>query len=110
MSYGPVSYRKIIDLNTGEIAVKDMPFTKRWPYRCEEEFRIIWEGSTTKPCYEIEFDLSIINRITVSQRMPEPVYATIRAHLKEACNNPDQRINRSTLYRNDIWIGKFQKA
>lgn len=42
--------------------------------------------------------------------MPEPVYATIHAHLKEACDNPDQRINRSTLYQNDIWIGKFKKA
>jgi hypothetical protein len=108
--YGPVVYRKIWELKEGTIAVDKIPFTKRWPYRCEDEFRIIWEGSTPKDCFEIPFDLSIINRITVSQRMPKPVYATIRKHLQDACDNPDQRINRSTLYQNDIWIGKFRNA
>jgi len=110
VKYGVVKYKKITDLKEGQIAVDDIPFTKRWPYRCEEEFRIIWEGSTAEECFEIDFDLSIINRITVSQRMPKQVYATIRDHLRGAFSNPEQRINRSTLYENDKWIGKFRKA
>ena len=108
--YGPVVYRKIKDLKEGTIEIDSIPFTKRWPYRCEEEFRIIWEGSAAKECFEIDFDLSTINRITISQRMPEPVYATIREYLRGAFANPDQKISRSTLYQNEIWIGKFRKA
>jgi hypothetical protein len=110
VKYGPVVYKRIRDLSTGAIAVDGIPFTKRWPYRCEEEFRIIWAGSTKEDCFEIEFDLAMINRITVSQRMPEPVYATIRNYLRDAFSDPEKRINRSTLYQNDIWIGKFKKA
>jgi len=110
VKYGPVVYKRIRDLSAGAIAIDSIPFTKRWPYRCEEEFRIIWEGSAEEECFEIEFDLAMINRITVSQRMPEPVYATIRNYLRDAFSDPEKRINRSTLYQNDIWIGKFKKA
>jgi hypothetical protein len=110
VSYGPIVYRKIKDLTDGSIDVKNIPFTKRWPYRCEEEFRIIWESRTEALCYEIDFDLRMINRITISQQMPDQVYSTIREYLKSAFKNPDQRINRSTIYQNRIWIGKFRNA
>ncbi len=108
--FGPVVYRKMKDLRDGTITVKSIPFTKRWPYRCEEEFRIIWESRTQAPCYEIDFDLKLIRKITISQRMPAQVYSTIREYLRSAFRNPDQRINRSTLYQNPIWIKKFKKA
>ena len=108
--FGHVEYRKIKEVKEGTIAIDEIPFTKRWPYRCEEEFRIIWEGATDEECFEIEFDLAMISRITISQQMPEPVYATIRNYLRDAFDNPEKRINRSTLYQNDIWIGKFRRA
>lgn len=108
--YGTVTYRKLKDLKNGTIDVEDIPFTKRWPYRCEEEFRVIWEGRTTNDCYEIPFNLRIINKITISQRMPDQVYETIREYLRDAFNHPEKRINRSTLYHNRVWIEKFKKA
>jgi hypothetical protein len=108
--FDAVEYKKIKDLGDGTIDINRIPFTKRWPYRCEEEFRIIWEGQTETPYYEIDFDLQMINKITISQHMPDQVYSTIREYLKSAFKNPDQRINRSTIYHNRIWIGKFRKA
>lgn len=108
--FGPVVYRKINDLKDGTITLDGIPFTKRWPYRCEEEFRIIWESRTISPCFEIDFDLRIIRKITINQRMPDQVYSTIREYLRSAFRNPDQRINRSTIYQNRIWIDKFKRA
>ena len=108
--YRMVKYKKISELKDGQINVEEIPFTKRWPYRCEAEFRIIWEGDTAEDFYEIEFDLSIISKITISQRMPHHVYQTIKNHLRAVCNDPDQRINRSTLYENKRWIEKFKDA
>lgn|SRR5512146_2812519 len=108
--FGPVVYRKIKDLKDEAISVDSIPFTKRWPYRCEEEFRILWESDAKAPYYEIDFDLKLIKKITISQRMPAQVYSTIRDYLKGAFRNPDQRINRSTIYENRIWIEKFRKA
>jgi hypothetical protein len=108
--FGPVVYRKLKDLKDGSVSVRKIPFTKRWPYRCEEEFRVIWESHAKASSYEIDFDLRMINKITISQRMPEQIYSTIREYLRAVFRNPDQRINRSTIYQNRIWIGKFQNA
>ena len=91
-----------------------MPFTKRWPYRCEEEFRIIYESKDERAAsdgfFDIDINLLMIHKITLNQRMPEQVYQTIKEYLKEEVKNPAQRINRSTLYENKIWISKFKKA
>jgi hypothetical protein len=111
--FGSVVYKRFKDLTAvtdRSISVDQMPFTKRWPYRCEEEYRIIWESLSAAKRFEIDFDPRIINRITISQRMPEPIYETIRAALQESVKDPGKRINRSTIYENRVWIGKFTKA
>jgi hypothetical protein len=108
--YGKVRYKKLRDLKDATIEVDQIPFTKRWPYRCEEEFRVIWGGRTQRDCHEIPFDLRMITRITISQRMPQQVYETIRDYLREVFPRPEQRINRSTLYQNQVWINKFKEA
>src|SRR5206468_2382502 len=79
--FGPVKYRKLRELKDGMIAVDDMPFTKRWPYRCEEEYRIIWQSSKLASSFEIAFDLRAISQITISQRMPDQIYRAIRDSL-----------------------------
>ena len=52
----------------------DIPFTKRWPYRCEEEYRIIVESNNDKDKhYDIDIPLDIIKRITINQQMPDKI-------------------------------------
>lgn len=109
-----VKYKKISDLRAEVIKVDDMPFTKRWPYRCEEEFRIIFESTDEAAAsdgfFDIDISLRTIRKITINQRMPEQVYQTIKEYLRQEFKNPAQRINRSTLYENQVWISKFKKA
>ncbi len=108
--HGAVTYKKMSAVSPASIAVSDIPFTKRWPYRCEEEYRFIREGSDDAAFFEVEVDLRSIEKITISQRMPDQVYSTIRDLLRKAFKDPDKRISRSTIYRNDIWIKKFKLA
>lgn len=106
-----IEYKKLSEIEgkNAAIHVDKMPFTKRWPYRCEEEYRIIAEGMEATDFFEIGVPLSVIRRITISQQMPEKVYETIKGYLKEATRNPDSRISRSTLYQNQRWINRFKK-
>lgn len=106
--HGKVFYRKINEIKKGEIEVSDIPFTKRWPYRCEEEYRIIWEGDIPCDQFEINVPISCVNKITISQKMPEKVYETIKSLLQKTFKDPDKRINKSTIYENKIWINKFK--
>ena len=108
--YRGVEYKKLNKLKDTSIDIDDIPFTKRWPYRCEEEFRVIWTGDTKEDAYEISFDLKMITKVTISQRMPEQVYETICEYLRDAFEHPEQKINRSTLFENQVWINKFKEA
>lgn len=110
LRHGPVVYRKLKDVKARSIVVEDIPFTKRWPYRCEEEYRVIREDSEGGAAFEVDIDLRLIRKITISQKMPAPVYETIREHLREVSRNPEKKINHSTLYENQIWLAKFRKA
>jgi hypothetical protein len=111
LRHGKVIYRKLSDIEDKNttLDMEQMPFTKRWPYRCEEEYRILVETNTVDTFYEIDIPLDIIKRITISQQMPEPIYATIKNYLKDLKGNPDSRISRSTLYENKRWINRFKK-
>lgn len=111
LKHGLIEYKKLneIEKKGTIIEVNKMPFTKRWPYRCEEEYRIIYETNDTMDFYEIDVPLSAIQKITISQQMPKPIYQTIKEYLKQVTKNPDSKINRSTLYENPRWIKRFQK-
>jgi hypothetical protein len=106
-----VEYRKLSEVEDKKavIDVDKMPFTKRWPYRCEEEYRIIATTDGSEKIFDIDIPLDIIKRITISQLMPENVFATIKMYLKDLRGNPESKISRSTLYENKRWITRFKK-
>lgn len=110
LRHGPVQYRKLKDVTAASVVVDQMPFTKRWPYRCEEEYRVIREDDESASEFELEVDLHLINKVTISQKMPRPVYETIKAYLRAASSNPEKKISHSTLYENQIWLNKFKNA
>lgn len=112
LKHKKITYKKLSDIEskTTNLKVDDIPFTKRWPYRCEEEYRIIVESDDkAQNVFDIEITLDIINRITINQQMPTMIYKTIKEYLKGLKGNPDNRINRSTLFENKRWINRFKK-
>lgn len=111
LKHDKVEYKKLSEIEDKKttIDIDKMPFTKRWPYRCEEEYRIIVEKDSKETFFEIDITLDIIKKITISQQMPQPIYSTLKSYLKNLKGNPDSRINRSTLYENTRWINRFKK-
>ena len=112
LKHKEVKYKKLSDIESRKTILQDddIPFTKRWPYRCEEEYRIIYESDNdTDKYFDIDISLDIINRITINQQMPDKIYETIKEYLKNLRGKPDGRINRSTLFENKRWINRFKK-
>lgn len=111
LRHQPVVYRKISDVQreAGKMDVEEMPFTKRWPFRCEAEYRVIYEGDCSDTFYNIQIPLELINKITISQHMPKAVYETIKGYLRGLKGDPESRISHSTLYENRKWVNSFKK-
>lgn len=112
LSFGPIVYQKLKDVCDGSVGdcAEMIPFKKRWPYRYEKEFRVIWEGS--EDSYKItDVDLAMITKITFSPIMPNPLFETLKNYLRNGGLgiSAETIINLSTVYKNKCWIGKFRK-
>jgi hypothetical protein len=111
--FGSVIYKRLKDLGDGAIdeCVNTIPFIKRWPYRFEKEFRVIWDGITNENSHEISIKgYNIVTKITLSPNLKEsdPLFITIQKFLNE--HIPTVEINHSTVYENrKDWIEKFEK-
>ncbi|UIR54828.1 hypothetical protein LZQ00_11120 [Sphingobacterium sp. SRCM116780] len=106
-----VTYKKLREVENKDynFEVEEMPFIKRWPYRCEEEYRFIAESDQqNQSFFEIDVPLSIINKIIISQQMPKQIYDTIKKYLNAIEGHESKRINRSTLYENSRWLKQFK--
>ncbi|HEY5345954.1 MAG TPA: DUF2971 domain-containing protein [Verrucomicrobiae bacterium] len=102
--FGKVDYRKIKE----EIddCADMIPFQKRDPYKIENEFRVVWEKTAEEKQCKIKIPLKVITKVTLSPNMPEPLFKTTEAFFKEHFDVP---VNPSTLYRNSVWIKKFEE-
>ena len=107
---GKVIYKKMNEVENKTIVIDCIPFIKRWPYRFEEEFRILWGGKTKGKVIDLDIDLNSINKITLSQRMPNDIYTSTEKLLRSIINNLPIEINRSTLFENSRWIKAFKRV
>jgi hypothetical protein len=110
IKHGKIEYRHISEMENlvDTIQINKIPFTKRWPYRCENEYRFIYETTSKIDKFELDIPIQCIKKITLSQQMPQTIYETIKEHLRDLKQNPDGKIARSTLYENKKWINMFR--
>jgi hypothetical protein len=112
-------YKRFEEINDGTIddCVEMLPFIKRWPYRFENEFRVIWEGDKDRHEVKIDNIETIITKITISQTMSSARFEKIKEKLGDIKLGDNKlrdiatiKINRSTVYRNENeWIDVFKQ-
>jgi hypothetical protein len=109
LRFESVDYKTFEQLESGCRDDQQTPFTKRWAYHIEDEFRVIWESKKSNlDCYIIDgIDLEIIQKITFSQKMPEPIFQTVQSHLVNCFHISKEKINHSTILENQVWIAHF---
>ena len=102
VSYETIKKGKIIN-------TEDIPFTKRFPYKCESEYRIIMELEEDLRYYAIKIPINSITKVTLSPNLPKSTFETIKEVIKSLANGYDIEINHSTLFNNEDWIEGFRK-
>jgi hypothetical protein len=98
----PVKYLKIHP--PSKIHFEKMPFSKRYPYHIEKEYRVLYEGGEEQA--SLAFDLEQIQRITLSPKMPPLVFEAIKKRLKSELPKNTQ-VTHSTILNNEQWIEKI---
>lgn len=110
VAHGKAVYVKIKDLKTLDGELEKLPYLKRHPFQTENEYRIIALSSELqKPVLDIPIDINIIDRITISNKLPEIVFKSVRIGLGLICKEYKGKISHSTLFNNTIWTNNFHR-
>jgi len=100
---GDITYKKIKELKTSSASKTDLPFLKRWPYRPEKEFRLIYECREKKKSLDIPIPLSCVERVTLSPWMNENVAVTVRKVVRSLEGCKKLSVVHTTLISNEQW-------
>ncbi len=110
---GSVEYYELRKLGKAPPTIEELPFSKRFPYQDEKEFRIVYVDNEDMLSFkEFDIDLAAITRINLSPWMPEPlsdsVKATIRSIEQIAPNHialyNERKIEKEFLDKQDLML------
>jgi hypothetical protein len=92
----------------GSFDNKKLPYLKRLPFEPEKEYRILATSDREQvAAFDIKIDLNVIRRITISNKVPEPVFASLKEVLLNINPAFKGKITHSTLFKNSTWINHF---
>lgn len=100
-----VKYEKISDMKAMPPDVCELPFLKRYPYKDENEFRLIFSSQHEELTFkDFEIKLSCINRIYINPWMPINLANSVKVMLRALPTwNHSISLFRSTLIENENW-------
>jgi hypothetical protein len=99
-----VKYVTLAQVRDMHLASKDLPFLKRYAFKHEYEFRMLYESEKEKlSTLDIAIPLSCIDKITLGPWIHPDLFTHVKKmlHLIDDCNN--LKIRRSTLIGNEEW-------
>lgn len=110
-THGPVRYRRLSDARSGPPTLAALPFVKRWAFRDEREYRILWETpDTIAGAHTIAVPLGVIERVTLAPGMHRSLAEEVKAALREIPGCARLPVVHSQLLQNDEWVRLGQGA
>ena len=104
---GKIQYKNIRDLKNGVVR-DEIPFTKRSPYSCEKEFRMLQLFDDEIKSFDVSFDISHICKIVLTQKLSDCIVETMKAKLADL-GVPRDKIFKSTILENKQWVHFFEE-
>lgn len=100
-----VKYKPVNELEENPPNISQLPFLKRFAFRGEEEYRVIYENKkwTSKKYYKIPFEISWIEKVILSNSLPKELLNPIRETLCNIKRCDKLEIIRSSLNENNRW-------
>lgn len=100
-----VDYELITNAKTMcDVDLEILPFTKRWPYGDEQEYRAVYVSIEEElPVFPVPIEIATIKRITLSPWLAPALVDPVKKTLKGLPGCSGLRIYRSTLIDNKQW-------
>ena len=109
--HGKVKYMRLEEIAAKPPAFRRLPFVKRYAFRHELEYRLIYESETnTAPTHAIPIPLDVVQGITLSPWMPGSLLDATRKALNAIPGCHDVEITRSELISNSLWMQNAERS
>lgn len=109
--YGEVKYLTLDKIESRKLKIKELPFTKRYPYLHESEWRIIFNSAKRrKQFHAIPIPVSSIRRISLSPWLPDVFKEHVKNTIWSIKDCGKLEIVRSTLIGNERWKKAGEEA
>jgi hypothetical protein len=107
----PVDYLTIRDFRSNNAEVDRLPFIKRFPFKPENEVRMLWESDIEeRSSLQVPIPLSVISRITLSPWLHSSLVDGVKRTIKSIPGCSRIKVYKSTLISNDDWIKHGESA
>lgn len=74
-----------------------------------KEYRIIATSTLEQvAAFDIDIDIDVIRRITISNKVPKPIFLNLKKVIKDINPKFTGKIVHTTLFRNETWINHFK--
>lgn len=104
IKHGPVDYRLLKDLKKNKPMISELPFIKRYAFRDECEYRIIYEEKTRSiKSKDIKIDLKCIHKIVLSPWMPKAIVKSVKELIKSITGCSEIEMFATSLNENRQW-------
>lgn len=109
--HGRVRYMRLEEIANKPPRLTRLPFIKRYAFRHELEYRLIYESKTdTAPTHSVPIPLSAIDSISLSPWMPTPLLNATRRALNAIPGCETVTITRSELISNSLWMQNAERS
>jgi hypothetical protein len=106
-----VKYLKLNQIRDRDLAVRDLPFLKRYAFENEDEFRMIYESkSDSLSSLDVAIPLKCIERVVLSPWIHEKLSDHVKDLLRSIDGCRGVKLARSTLISNEEWKELGQTA
>lgn len=106
-----VTYKTLPKLEKETLSLEDLPFTKRYGFKDEEEFRAIYECQDEEVAsLPISIPLNAISRVSLSPWLPQSLFDTTKDILRSIDGCAGLKVSRSTLTGSRVWKDAADRA
>ncbi|MCD1645664.1 hypothetical protein [Aurantimonas coralicida] len=105
VKHGHINYEQIANTHRMKhVDLEILPFTKRWPYGDETEYRAVYiDAEEEKAAFYVPVAIAAIKRITLSPWLAPALVDSVKKTLKSLPGCSKLKIHRSTLIDNKSW-------
>jgi len=106
-----VKYVRLAEIREMHLASRDLPFLKRYAFKHEYEFRMLYESAKVKRSkLDIPIPRSCIDKVTFGPWIHPDLFEYVKNLLRSIDDCGKLKIERSTLIGNEEWKGLGEAA